>query len=261
MLHLPVLPLLLSPFIGSFLGVLAARLPRRLPVALARSACPRCGAVLRPRELVPVVSYLVQKGRCRSCGGAISAGHPAMEVAALLVAGLVLLAAGPLRAGTPAPLLVVWSGCLFGWWLLVLAAIDLKSFRLPDTLTVPLIAAGLGLAALGGAAPVLWHALAAAAGYGVFRGISLLYRRARGHDGLGGGDAKLLAAGGAWLGPESLPHVVFLGAVLTLCAVAIARRGDVNRTLMVPFGPGLALAMWGIWLWQASLLRPDWLPA
>jgi leader peptidase (prepilin peptidase) / N-methyltransferase len=253
----PYLPLLLAPFIGSFLGVLAARLPLARPVVLGRSACPRCGVVLGPRELLPLVSYLVQKGRCRSCGGAISADHPVVEILAVLVAGAVLLAAGPLGA---APM-VIWSGCVFGWWLLALAMIDLKSFRLPDRLTLPLIAAGLGLAATGGVAPLLWHGLAAGIGYGAFAGLSLLYRRVRGHDGLGGGDARLLAAGGAWLGPESLPYIVFLAALLTLGAVAIVRRGQLNRTLMVPFGPGLALAMWGIWLWQALPARLDWLPA
>lgn len=252
MLCAPWLPLLLAPFVGSFLGVLAWRLPRGEPVVLARSACPCCRTALAPRDLVPLVSYLAQKGRCRTCRAPIDPHHPAMELAALAVAALVLLAAWRGGAGAPVPAPLVWRGCLFGWWLLVLAAIDLKIFRLPDGLTLPLAAAGLALAAAGGAQALLAHGAAALLGYGAFAGIALGYRRLRGRDGLGLGDAKLLAAGGAWLGPAALPSIVFVAALLTLCGAMIAARGRPGRGMMIPFGPGLAAAMWGTWLWQTA---------
>ncbi|MBB2176163.1 prepilin peptidase [Gluconacetobacter johannae] len=254
MLHSPYLPLVLAPFVGSFLGVLASRLPRGEPVVFARSACAHCGAVLGPRDLVPIVSYLAQKGKCRTCGGVIHLSHLVMEVLAVMVAATVLWAVGlPGNGGAASPF-PVWGGCVFGWGLLTLGAIDLACLRLPDILTLPLVAAGLAMAAPQGVASVLWHGGAAVLGYGAFRAISLLYRRVRGHDGLGLGDAKLLAAGGAWLGLQALPHVVLLAALVTLCGAAIAGRGRLDRGQAVPFGPGLALAMWGIWLWQA---RPD----
>ncbi|MBB2202583.1 prepilin peptidase [Gluconacetobacter tumulisoli] len=260
MLDSPWLPLVLAPFIGSFLGVLASRLPRGEPVVFARSACMQCRTVLGPRDMVPVVSYLVRKGRCRSCGGVIHLSHLLMEVLAVLVAAVVLSVVGsagvPGNGAFPSPFLL-WGGCLFGWWLLTLGMIDLAYFRLPDILTLPLVVAGLAMSAPAGVAAILWHGGAAMMGYGSFRVIALLYRRVRGHDGLGGGDAKLLAAGGAWLGPQALPHIVLVAALLTLCGAAIAGRGRLDRGLAVPFGPGLALAMWGIWLWQAWLLRPD----
>ncbi|MBB2191016.1 prepilin peptidase [Gluconacetobacter azotocaptans] len=251
MLRSPYLPLVLAPFVGSFLGVLASRLPGGQPVVFARSACVHCRAVLGPRDLVPIVSYLARKGRCGTCGGVIHVSHLVMEVLAVVVAAIVLCAVGLPWNGGPASPFPVWGGCVFGWWLLTLGTIDLACLRLPDILTLPLVAAGLIMAVPQGLASVLWHGGAAVLGYGSFRAISLLYRRVRGHDGLGMGDAKLLAAGGAWLGLQALPHIVLLAALLTLCGAAIAGRGRLDRRLAVPFGPGLALAMWGIWLWQA----------
>ncbi|MFW7269006.1 prepilin peptidase [Gluconacetobacter sp. Hr-1-5] len=252
MLLSPSLPLVLAPFIGSFLGVLAWRMPRAEPVILARSACPRCGTRLTAWELVPLLSYLAQKGRCRTCRAPIDRFHPAMEILALAIAALTVLATW--QGGAPGPLAAaaVWRGCLFGWWLLVLAAIDLRTFRLPDILTLPLTAAGLILAATNGWAMVLTHATAALLGYGIFTTLALSYRRLRGHDGLGLGDAKLLAAGGAWLGPAALPMVVCGAALLTLGAVLVTTRGRINRNMPIPFGPGLAASLWGTWLWQTA---------
>lgn len=248
----PWLPLFLAPFIGSFLGVLAWRLPRTDPVVLARSACPRCRTILTPWELVPLLSYLAQKGRCRTCHAPIDPSHPVMEILALAVAALAMLAAFAGGATGPFAAAATWRGCLFGWWLLVLAAIDLKTFRLPDILTLPLTAAGLILAATDGWTTFLAHGTAAVLGYTLFTGLALAYRRLRGHDGLGLGDAKLLAAGGAWLGPAALPMVVFAAALLTLGFILVITRGRIGRDMAIPFGPGLAASMWGTWLWQTA---------
>ncbi|MBB2205313.1 prepilin peptidase [Gluconacetobacter takamatsuzukensis] len=252
MLFSPALPLILAPFIGSFLGVLAWRLPRAEPVILARSACPCCATGLTARELVPLASYLAQKGRCRTCHAPIDPFHPAMEILALTVAALTVLATARDGATGPLAAATAWRGCLFGWWLLVLAAIDLKSFRLPDILTLPLTAAGLILAATDGWPLFLAHAIAALLAYAAFTGLALSYRRLRGHDGLGLGDAKLLAAGGAWLGPAALPMAVCAAALLTLGATLVITRGRIDRATPIPFGPGLAAALWGTWLWQTA---------
>ncbi|MBO1325122.1 prepilin peptidase [Acetobacter sp. TBRC 12305] len=256
MLNTPWLVLLLAPFVGSFLGVLACRLPRGERVLIARSACAGCGAVLGPHELVPLVSYLIQNGRCRSCGARIDAEHPAMELMALGIAVLALLACwqGVKTGvyGASFPMQVVWQGCVLGWWLLVLAMIDFRTYRLPDVLTLPLVALGLALAAGGGWRAVMVRGVGAGLGYAAFAGMAALYRRVRGQDGLGLGDAKLLAAAGAWLGPAVLPRLVCAAAVLTLGGAWLATRGGLARGQRVPFGPGLAVAIWGAWLCRAA---------
>ncbi len=245
-----VLPVLLSPFVGSFLGVLAMRLPDGRPVALARSACDSCGYVLGPRDLVPLLSFAASHGRCRHCHAPIPRAHPAIELAALLVS---LLCAAILP---PDPSLL-WSGCVLGWAALVLAWIDWRFLRLPDILTLPLLLAGLAACAITDPPALPDHATAAATGWLAFRLLSLAYRRLRGRNGLGAGDAKLLAAGGAWLGLANLPLMVLLGALSTLILAIMRGRGHLRPDLPVPFGPGLALSLWLLWL----CLLPTALPA
>src|SRR5579872_5810458 len=116
----------LSPFIGSFAGVLIRRLPSSSPVMLARSRCESCGATLRPIDLVPLLSFVALRGRCAHCAAPIARFHLAVELAAMLVAAACAL------SGAQGALL--WSGCALGWTLLVLAWIDWEQFVLPDTL-------------------------------------------------------------------------------------------------------------------------------
>lgn len=239
-----VLALVLAPFVGSFLGVLVRRLPAGRSWAWSRSACEHCGRVLPAAELVPLLSYAVLRGRCAGCAAPIGWFHPAIELAALAVAALVIAAAGT----EPSSL---WPGCVLGWGCLTLALIDWRHFRLPDAITLPLLL--LGLLATGWRQPPSLgdHALACLLGWLAFRGIALLYRRLRGIEGLGQGDAKLLAAAGAWLGTAALPIVVCVGAALTLVGVlgqaAWLRRAP-GRHRRVAFGPGLAAALFGCWL-------------
>src|SRR5579871_2618232 len=202
------MPLLVAPFIGSLLGVLIHRLPRHLPVVLARSGCEACGARLGPLDLLPLVSYALQRGRCRYCKRAIGWFHPVIELAALGVPAWAVLA-----CQTPQD---AWFACLLGWTLLTLGWIDVEWFLLPDVLTLPLLLAGLGVAMLTMPDEVFWHALGAACGYLGLRGVAMLYRALRGREGLGAGDAKLLAAAGAWLGLEALPLVLLLAALAGL---------------------------------------------
>ncbi len=141
------------------------------------------------------------------------------------------------------------ASLMLGWTLLALAAIDLRSQLLPDVLTLPLIPAGLLVAWLRGA-PVIDHAIGAAAGYLAFVAIAWLYQRLRGRDGLGKGDAKLLAAAGTWLGWQALPDLVALaagGAVLVALVGALCGRGP-SAVTRIAFGPYLALAFWLLWL-------------
>ncbi len=229
--------------------MLVRRLPRGQAVALDRSRCEACGHVLGARELVPLLSYAVQRGRCRGCGAAIGRFHPLVELAALAVA----LSAVPFAPDAA----TLWADCVLGWGLLALALIDLEHMLLPDVLTLPLVVLGLGATALLVPDAVTEHAAGAALGWAGLRLVGLAHRRLRGHEGLGGGDAKLMAVAGAWVGAAALPWVLFLGSVLGLALLAppaLLRQGRGSwRTVRVPFGPALALGIWvmrlhGAWL-------------
>jgi leader peptidase (prepilin peptidase)/N-methyltransferase len=235
-------PIIISPFIGSFLGVLIVRLPDRRPVAIARSTCDHCGHVLGVRDLVPLVSYLTSLGRCRHCGARIGIFAIAIELAAIAVAVWSMAAVDSS---------MLWWTCLFGWTLLTLAWIDFREMILPDLLTLPLLLVGLITTAIVDPDSLFDHTLAAAAGYLGLLSVAWLYRRARGRDGLGMGDAKLLAAIGAWIGLNALPWVLLIAAGAGLIAVGIAMLFDrrVNALTPVPFGPLLALSGWLLWLY------------
>jgi leader peptidase (prepilin peptidase)/N-methyltransferase len=236
------LPLVFAPFVGSFLGTLVLRLPAGERVIAGRSRCDYCGRVLGPWELVPIASWLALRGRCRHCGAPLSLFYPAMELAALAVAAW---------AATAAAGAALWLGCLLGWGLLALAAIDARHYVLPDVLTLPLIPLGLAAAWLADPERLWAHVIGAVAGYLVFVLIALGYRRLRGRDGLGLGDAKLLAVAGAWVSWEGLPSVVLLGAIASLALLLVRRwrGGAIRLDQAVAFGPGLCLGLWLVWLY------------
>jgi leader peptidase (prepilin peptidase)/N-methyltransferase len=146
-----------------------------------------------------------------------------------------------------------WLDCLLGWWLLTLGWIDIRRWQLPDVLTLPLIVAGLGAAAVLDPEELLDRALGAVFGYLVLLGVALLYRMLRSREGLGRGDAKLLAASGAWLGATALPQVILFAALSALVAALCLRLAGVRLGAQsaLPFGPFLALATWVLWLWGA----------
>jgi leader peptidase (prepilin peptidase) / N-methyltransferase len=235
------LAIVLAPFVGSFLGVVIERLPAGRPMVFGRSACDHCGETLRARDLVPLVSYLARLGSCR-CGQArLSRFHPGIELAALAVA----LSAATVLSGW-----LLWASVGLGWTLLTLAVIDQREFVLPDIITLPLISAGLVVAWTVDPGLLVDHALGALAGFAAFAAIAGAYRRARDREGLGLGDAKLLAAAGAWLGWQALPSVVAIAAASGL-ALALATRvggGRLAWTSRIALGPHLALAFWLVWL-------------
>jgi leader peptidase (prepilin peptidase) / N-methyltransferase len=231
-----------SPFIGSFLGLLIQRLPDAAPIARGRSRCDACGAPLRVRDLVPLLSWLAAGRRCRYCRQPLGWFYPGVELAALAIALAAVLIDGGQRA---------WLDCLLGWWLLALGWIDLRSWLLPDALTLPLIIAGLVAGFLFNPDQLTDRALGAALGYLTLMVIAALYRAFRGREGLGGGDAKLLAASGAWLGAAVLPEAILFAALSALAAAACLRLAGLRLGIhsALPFGPFLALATWVLWLW------------
>jgi leader peptidase (prepilin peptidase)/N-methyltransferase len=232
---------LVAPFIGSFLGLLIRRLPEGSPITRGRSRCDACGATLRVRDLVPILSWLIAGARCRYCNQPLGWFYPGVELVAVAIALTAVLIDGGQGA---------WLDCLLGWWLLALGWIDLRCWLLPDALTLPLIIAGLAAAFLFNPDQLTDRALGAALGYLSLMAIAALYRRLRGREGLGGGDAKLLAASGAWLGAAALPQVILLAALSALAAAAGLRLAGVRLGIhsALPFGPFLALAAWILWL-------------
>ncbi len=227
--------------IGSFVATLALRLPAG-GTLLGRSCCPHCSHRLGVRDLVPVASWVAQRGRCRYCGAAIGFYYPAVELAALAIA----LWAASVESGWQ-----FWASCAFGWTLLALAITDFRDGVLPDVLTLALVPAGMAVAWLNKVPPLADSIAGAAAGFLLFAGIAWAYRRWRGRDGLGGGDAKLLAGIGAWVGGLALPTVVLLAALIALGGVLAAQpfRGRLSLSDRVPFGPALAAAGWIVWLY------------
>ena len=235
---------LIGLVIGSFLAAVLLRWPSGRSALHGRSQCDRCGVPLRARDLVPILSYLLARGRCRRCGAPIDRRHLAIEFGGALI-GLTAIVAHPMP-------LALFSAAL-GWWLFLVAALDLESHWLPDRLTLPLIAAGLGVGWIG-LGPAFTDRLAgAAAGFLVLEIVAMAYALWRGRQGLGGGDPKLLAAIGAWLGWALLPYVLLGAALVGLAVVALMRfRGRaVTATDRLPLGALMALAAWPLWLLAA----------
>lgn len=240
----PVLLLIVAaPFVGSFLAVLADRLPRDEDVVRAPSACRACGARLGFRDLVPLLAFLFRAGRCRHCGAAIPPWLLYMEI---IATGLAILAvvAWPEAA-------MAWAAAVLWWILLALIASDLGHFRLPDVLTGALLIWALALS-LTGLGPVPPQALMGAViGAGSFWVLRWVYGRVRGREGLGLGDVKLMAGLGAMVGPWDLPLMVLWAALAGLAVAAVAHlRGQATAAQAdtpLPFGAALALAGGLLW--------------
>jgi leader peptidase (prepilin peptidase)/N-methyltransferase len=230
---------------GSFLAVLLLRWPMGRSAAAGRSQCDSCERPLLAVDLVPIASFVALRGRCRRCRARIDPRHLAIELAAAMIA-LAALAAHPwpLAAAT----------ALFGWWLLLLAALDAEHHWLPDRLTWPLLAVGIGVAAMGLGPNLYDRLIGAAAGYGALAAIASAYRLARSREGLGGGDPKMLGAIGAWLGWQPLPFVLLGAGCIGLVLLLLMRlRGQrIHGTLQLPLGTFMALAAWPAWLIVAA---------
>ncbi|MEL6886687.1 MAG: prepilin peptidase [Pseudomonadota bacterium] len=228
----------LGPFVGSFIGVLVDRLPGGGDVVHTPSACRGCGTRLGWASLVPVLSYLRQRGHCAQCGATIPAHLLYLELLGL-GAGVLAVAAG----GTGPHVLLT---ALMLWLLLALAACDLAMYRLPDLLT-----GALALVVLLRAPDVIWALWGAALGVAAFALIRWTYARLRRREGLGMGDVKLMAGLGALTGPLALAQLVLVAAVLALAAALWqARRAGlaVQGATALPFGTALCAAAALLWV-------------
>ena len=219
-----------------------------LNLASPGSHCPGCGTPIAPWHNIPLLSYLLLRGRCAACARPIGLRYPAVE----LLGATVALCAG-LAAGSWPQLGAL---LLVGWTLLALAGIDIDEQLLPDDITLPLLWAGLLYHLFTGQLPLADAVLGAAAGYLLLWSIYWLFRIATGKEGMGFGDFKLLAALGAWLGWQQLPLVILLSAGSgALIGVALILLQGRDRAQPLPFGPYLALAGWIALLWGEPLTR------
>lgn len=247
---------LLGLCIGSFLNVVIHRLPMMMerewkldsaellgvkidepaPITLSspRSRCPSCGHQIAWHENIPVLSYLRLGGKCAECKTPISRRYPAIEI----LTALLFAACGVHFGAQPATLL--WCGLIAT--LIALAFIDLDTQFLPDSLTLPLLWAGIASAAFGWIPVSLKDSVfGAMAGYLSLWFVFHAYRIIRGREGMGAGDFKLLAALGAWMGWLAIPSIILLssavGAVVGIALIALRSH---DRDVPIPFGPYLA---------------------
>ncbi len=269
-LFLGVATTLLGLLVGSFLNVVILRLPRMLEAdwkAEARdlldlpaeaqpgkkislthppSCCPGCAAAIRPWQNIPVISWLLLRGRCANCKTSISIQYPLVELASALLSAVCVWRFG-------------WSpqlaaALVFTWTLIALTVIDLRDTLLPDDLTLPLMWIGLALSTLGvfvGMSASIWGAIA---GYLSLWSIYHLFRIITGKHGMGYGDFKLMAALGAWFGAAALPLMLLLSSLVGATVgvgLIVFRKHD--RNLPIPFGPYLAGAGWLMLIWGDAL--------
>ena len=278
-LALLVLSAVVGLVAGSFLNVVAYRLPimmelawraqaaeldthavpvpahaktERFDLAWPPSTCPHCGRRIAVIHNVPLLSFLALRGRCAGCGARISTRYPVVEAVAAALGVAVAYTFGP-SWQTVAALGFTWS-------LLALTLIDLDHKLLPDSITLPLLWAGLMIAAVPiGGRPLFTDlhssVIGAAAGYLSLWAVYQLFKLITGKEGMGYGDFKLLAAIGAWLGWQTLPLVILVSAAFgSIVGVTLIAAGR-SRHVPIPFGPYLAAAGWIALLWGEPLIR------
>jgi len=264
--------LVLGLIVGSFLNVVIYRLPKIMErnwrqecqvilgqepdapaaqpfnLAFPHSHCPHCSKPIKPWQNIPVLSYLLLRGRCADCGAGISVRYPIIELCAGLLA---LLAAWQLGFSAQLP-----AALLFLWVLLTLTMIDVDHQLLPDQLTLPLLWLGLLINTRSLFAPLMDAVIGAAAGYLVLWTVYHAFRLLTGKEGMGYGDFKLLAALGAWMGWQMLPVVILLsslvGAVIGSVLLLMQRKGHGTP---IPFGPYLAGAGVIALFWGEALVN------
>jgi len=217
--------------IGSFLNVCIVRLPADQSVVTPRSRCPQCGKLIAWYDNIPVLSYLLLGGKCRSCKAGISILYPLVELAVgLLWAGVTI------RYGLN---LEALKAALFGTILLGIALTDLRTYLIPNEFTIGGLIIGLLLAATGGVQSIALALLGAAAGFLVLWLVGVIGRWAFKEEAMGGGDIKMMAMVGAFIGWQGVLLTIFLGALAgTLIFLPMALLG---RKKLVPFGVFLAL--------------------
>lgn len=220
---------------------------------IPRSACPKCGVMIKATQNIPVVSYLLLQGKCANCGVKISARYPIVELITAIFSALVAWKFG-----------FVWytaAALLLTWALIALSGIDIDHQLLPDNITLPLMWLGLLLSlaptisAIGLPVDARSSIIGAVVGYLSLWSVYHLFKLATGKEGMGYGDFKLLAALGAWLGWQMLLPIILLsaltGAVVGIALIALRGR---DRNIPIPFGPYLAMAGWIALMWGDELV-------
>ncbi len=263
--------------IGSFLNVVILRLPRmmerdwrqecaelladaanadgaavdsaeRLTLSTPGSSCPNCGHHIQPWENIPVLSFLLLRGRCSNCAKRISWRYPLIEALTALLSLIVIWQFGPSLQGAFALVLT--------WGLIALAAIDVDTQLLPDDITLPLLWLGLLLSVQGLFVDSETAIIGAVAGYMGLWLVFHLFRLLTGKEGMGRGDFKLLALFGAWLGWQSLPQILLLSTIPgALFGIALIATGRSERRTPIAFGPFLAIAGWISLVWGDAITQ------
>jgi leader peptidase (prepilin peptidase)/N-methyltransferase len=259
--------------IGSFLNVVIHRLPIMLEnqwkrdcktwlegqtdplsgdnhsynLIVPRSTCPHCGHRITALENIPIISYLILRGRCAECSASISVQYPLVEASSAILALLVAWHFGYSWQSTAAIVLT--------WSLITLSVIDMRTALLPDIITLPLMWLGMLVNIEGTFTDLTSSVLGAAIGYLSLWFIYHIFKHITGKEGMGYGDFKLLAMLGAWLGWQALPLIVilssFLGAIVGVCLIFFKKH---SRDIPMPFGPYLAGAGWFAMLWGNQLI-------
>ena len=272
-----VVSFILGLLVGSFLNVVILRLPRRLnrewqaqcaefmtngeagvlieppdrerfDLLTPPSQCPHCHHRIRAWENIPLLSYLLLRGRCSSCQTRISPRYPAVELLTGILSALVVAHFGFSVAALAALILT--------WVLIALAGIDWGHQLLPDDLTLPTLWLGLLLALVPVFVPAGTAIIGAVAGYLALWSVYHLFRLLTGKQGMGYGDFKLLGMLGAWLGWQALPLIVVLASVVgAVVGIAMITGRGRHRDQPIPFGPFLAAAGWIYLLWGDDLVR------
>lgn len=205
-------------------------------LAVPASSCPHCGHEITAAENIPLLSYLLQKGKCTGCKSKISPRYPAVELLTAIVAGL------SWHIYSPFGWYVAVAVFLFSATLIALAWIDADTMLLPDSLTLPLMWLGILFCTFGGTVSLHDSVLGAAVGYLILWLVFWTFKLVTGKEGMGYGDFKLLAALGAWLGWQMIPQIVLIssiaGATIGIASIALKKKG---RGQAIPFGPYLAI--------------------
>ena len=254
----------LGLLVGSFLNVVIYRLPIMMQrdwqaqcdelrgtsmastetfnLVTPRSSCPHCGHPISALENIPVISFLIQQGKCTDCKKPISKRYPLIEAITGILSALIAWHFG---FGWPA-----LGGLLFTWALIALTCIDIDHQLLPDNITLPLLWTGVLFNLFANYTTLEASILGAMAGYLSLWLVYHVFRLVTGKEGMGYGDFKLLAALGAWMGWSSLPMIILLsslvGAIVGISLIAVKKH---QRQVPIPFGPYLAAAGWLAFIW------------
>lgn len=233
---------------GSFLNVVIYRMPRGRSIVRPPSACPACDAHIRPRDNVPILSYLLLRGRCRSCGERIPVRYVVVELLSGVIPVVLYATFGLGRE--------FYVYCPLGFALLVITFIDLDLQIIPDKITLPGIAAGLVAAPLVGLTTLPESLLGVAVGGGALYVIGILGAIAFRKESMGGGDIKLAAMLGAFLGWKAVVVLLFVAFFMgAVAGVAVIARKGKDWDHIVPFGPFIASGAFLTMVWGESALR------